>query len=81
MKTGMGQPEFNFDSKLPMPGSGSSMEQSEKETVARKYNLYGESLNHLHKEGNDWFYDTMPIEAWTELMKELDQKDGDYKNY
>jgi len=83
MKAGMGQgqPEFNFNPVPPPMPSSSSMEQSEKEKVAKEYDLYGSSLDHLNKRGNQWFYDDTPIEKWDEMMKELDEKNGDWKNY
>ena len=82
MKVGMGQgqPEFNFNPKPPMPSS-QSMEQTERERVAKEYNLYGSSLNHLNKKGDKWFYNDTPIAEWDEMMKKLDEKNGDWKNY
>lgn len=77
---GQGQPEFNFNPMPSMP-SQPSMEQTEKEAIAEKYGLYGSSLQHLNKKGNNWFYDDMPINEWDEMMKKLDEKDGDWKNY
>ncbi len=78
---GYGQPEFNFGQMPPVPPQALSPESVERERIAEQYGIIGDARNRLVKKGNQWFYGNQPVEEWHQEMKELDAKDGDYKNY
>ena len=83
MKQGMGpvQPEFNFGQMPPVPPQAPLLESVELDRIANEYGIVGDARNRLVKKDNQWFYGDQPVAEWHQLMKELDAKDGDYKNY
>ena len=71
MRTGAGQPEFNF-STMPPQQPNMPEDQAERDAVGKEYGIIGEGLNNLTKDPErGWLYHGMPVKEWKEMEDDL----------